>query len=403
MPFYYRTEPIDRREAEPVGLTTSLAIQWYGAAGNIVNVGNHSEDFGEKDLGQAVDKQQLMIAEGDELKPVEGGHKIFFGDLEKAQEVIQASVEGRLFLKSAATGQIKQIQTEIEGSGSDMTFSMSLSRALDRPPWVQPPAPEIEVAAPPQRPESPAWWKYVIAFFSSSSQSAKDIAQYKKDLAEYEKYVQETAQTASAENTEPVQTNASSQPEQAASRQNPQVGVKLDGLSTAEFRQQLEAMDRRCADVKLSVETLHTNRKTEPEIRAMMLDYVQCKAAQKFLSEVKGQPDQEAFLQANQGRVANMMQGIKSHMAERFNGDLKGTVEKLADPNAKLPEKMPLRNDLQMFTKFGHSDYESAALAKAASKNGTEKSGEEMKPEMEMGAVKVEGAKPKEPVVPGGP
>lgn len=322
MPERYNTQPVAPQKKDPVD--QALQARWMAGVIDAVN----KENTGWDSLVQAARGGALVMVDDqfNRTPVLTGGIP---RDMGKLQPIIQASAEGRLFLKHKDSGQLMQMQHQEPGA----QYPMSLSTPLDRVP-----------GEPLTKPEAPSMWTYIVAFFFRSSKSAKLVEKYEKDLTRYER--------------EQNQITASKETADSTIIESDQVGAKLENLGTAEFITALENMETRYIELKTSMNNLHLSPKPVREIRGMMLDYLQGQAAQKFLNDMNNAENPEQFLNANREKFSNMMFNMKGYVAQVSAGEYKDAIEGLAQSGVPMGQKLAMSKKMKEFVQFGMDGFE---------------------------------------------
>lgn len=184
MPINYGREQTVPEAQNPIEFSSDIMKDWLGTARQAVKgEGKDIKPTGWEKLSDMMDEKALFILD-ENLKQVTFMNPDFLGNQVDAQEqmrqIMQASVEGRLFIRDTE-GMMMQLKTT---QNEDMSFTLDLSSKLNKIAGV--PGDVQSTVQPPVKPARLSLLTYFLGLFWDKY--TRQVEDYREKLAHYEDY-----------------------------------------------------------------------------------------------------------------------------------------------------------------------------------------------------------------------
>ena len=184
MPINYGREQTVPEAQNPIEFSPAIMQNWLGTAKQAVKgEGEDIHPTGWTKLSDMMDEKALFILD-ENLKQVTFMNPDFLGNQVDAQEqmrqIMQASVDGRLFIRDTE-GMMMQLKTT---QNEDKSFTLDLSLKLNKIAGVS--GDVLSTVKPPVKPARPSLLTYILGLFWDKY--TRQVEDYREKLAHYEGY-----------------------------------------------------------------------------------------------------------------------------------------------------------------------------------------------------------------------
>ena len=184
MPINYGREQTVPEVKNPIEFSSDIMQNWLGTARQAVKgEGADIKPTGWEKLSDMMAGKALFILDED-LKQVTFMNPDFLGDqenaLEQMRQIMQASVDGRLFIRDTE-GMMMQLKTT---QNEEMSFTLDLSLKLNKIAGVS--GDVLSTVKSPVKPARPSLLTYILGLFWDKY--TRQVEDYREKLAHYEGY-----------------------------------------------------------------------------------------------------------------------------------------------------------------------------------------------------------------------
>lgn len=306
-------EPLDRQQQGRYEMDSTTAYNWTaaydqmrlaakgnakvkGKTGGKVNVPVLLDAFLNGSLQIADENGTLTTVKNDYVKFLKGTEDVVL-------PIVQASLEGRLFVKDEE-GQLRQMQA----THVDPGFRIDVTRALERVPWAPVDKSEIKL----DKPEKPGLWTRFVAALFKGSDAAKKVQKYEEALDAYNKQQQKLPAVPKQESREEVKVQAP--------KKEGELPETLGNLPAKELEEKLKAISKEGEEYGNAMKRLWftTPQRTEAQINAMVLGKVRGQLAERFLKEAGDAENKEQYLSENGSKFDESLKNLKAFVHEKL-------------------------------------------------------------------------------------
>ena len=174
MPVRFKTNVTEPLPKNTEDISTESHLLWVVEAAQAVN----QAETGWRDFTEALENRGLFMLDNDQNQIIfclpQGRSRNQDQNTQQLRAMIQASAEGRLFVRNHETGLLMQLRAK---TLTDQNCELELSEPVSEIPGVQDLIPAL------QAPEAPSIWARIAAWFAPNSKYGQKVAAYDSYVA----------------------------------------------------------------------------------------------------------------------------------------------------------------------------------------------------------------------------